>query len=121
MILVMKIIKDKFAHEFSDQTLQYLEKILLCSERMKVLIIDILNYSRLSAEDNNIEIVNLTQLITEIVEDFELRIGEKRAVINIGELPEAEGNKGQLRQAFYNFISNALKFTSNERLPRITI
>lgn len=116
-----KIIKDRHAHELSDQPLHYLEKILSCSDRMKVLIIDILNYSRLSADDNSIEIIDLRNLISDIVEDFELKIGEKRAVIDIGELPAIEGNRGQLRQAFYNFISNALKFTSHERSPRITV
>ncbi len=116
-----RFLKDRNFHELSEEQRHYVEKIILSSQRMKVLIIDILNYSRLSAEDGHFVSVNLQHLFGEIADDFDLKISEKNAIIEIGELPSIEGNKGQLRQVFHNLMSNALKFTSPERIPHIVI
>ena len=100
---------------------KFLEKIIDSSDRMKTLIIDILNYSKLSANDHSIERINLNELVRELIEDFELIIEEKEAVINIGTLPLIEVNKGQIRQVFQNIISNALKFSKTDHSPVINI
>jgi signal transduction histidine kinase len=88
---------------------------------MKTLIVDILTYSRLSADDPNLEVVPLGHLCEEILDDFDLQISEKNAHIQVGDLPSLEGNKGQLRQVFNNLISNALKFTGQRGTPHIVI
>lgn len=116
-----RFLKDKNFHELSDQSKVYVNKIISASQRMKVLIIDILNYSRLSANDHDFELVDLTTLVTEIVDDFDLKISEKDAKVDIGNLPSVEGNKGQLRQVFHNLLSNALKFITIERKPHVVI
>lgn len=100
---------------------KYLDKIIESSKRMKALIIDILNYSRLSAIDTDFELVNLKELFTEFLEDFELAISEKKAKIDIAELPVLQVNKGQIRQAFQNIVSNSLKFSKPAMSPEITI
>jgi two-component system CheB/CheR fusion protein len=116
-----KFLKDRSFGELSDSSKQYLEKIISCSHRMKVLIVDILTYSRLSAGDAGLEQVDLKALCQEILEDFDLKIAEKNASITLGDLGTVQGNKGQLRQVFYNLISNALKFVSGERRPSLSI
>src|SRR5690349_19939648 len=47
-----------------------IQKIIDSSSRMKTLIIDILNYSKLSANDPHWECVDLNEIITELREDF---------------------------------------------------
>lgn len=116
-----KFIKDRAFHELSDQTKQYIEKIITASQRMKVLIVDILNYSKLSASEQNFEAIDLTSLVNEILEDFDLKIIEKNALIQLGTLPTIEANKGQMRQVFNNLISNALKFSKIDNRPEIII
>src|SRR5262249_10914070 len=116
-----KFLQDKHAPEFSGETQQYLGKVMSSAQRMKVLIQDILSYSRLSAENENYEVVELGALIAEVLEDFELRIQETGAVVEVQRLPAVEVNKGQIRQVFYNLISNALKFTKPGVQPHIVI
>jgi two-component system CheB/CheR fusion protein len=116
-----KFLKDRNFHELADEPKQYIEKIILSSQRMKMLIIDILNYSRLSADDGQFQLVNLKDLFDEIEDDFDLVISEKRASLKVGALPSVEGNNGQLRQVFHNLVSNALKFTSPLRDPQIVV
>ncbi|ACU61786.1 sensor histidine kinase [Chitinophaga pinensis] len=100
---------------------QYLEKILKSAERMKTLIIDVLNYSRLSINTGEFLPVALDELVQEILEDFELLIKEKDAQISVAKLPVLDVNKGQIRQMFQNLISNALKFSNPGIRPVIKI
>ena len=98
-----------------------LDKILDATRRMKILIVDVLNYSRLSARDRTLETVDLNKVVNELLEDFELIIFEKKAIFRVGELPFIAGNRGQIRQAFQNLLSNALKFTKADQAPLIEI
>lgn len=100
---------------------KYLEKIIDSAGRMKTLILDVLNYSKLSANDNTFECIDLNEVVNELLEDFELIIQEKEATINAGNLPCIEVNRGQIRQVFQNLISNALKFSKKEQAPVINI
>lgn len=95
---------------------RYVEKIIQSAGRMKTLILDVLNYSKLSANDNIFEEVDLNELVKELLEDFELIIQEKNATVKVDELCTIVANKGQVRQVFQNIISNSLKF-SNRNLP----
>lgn len=116
-----KFLKDKNYDDLSESSKTYIEKIFSSSQRMKLLIVDILTYSKLSADNFLSDKVDLNEIISEIVEDFDLRISEKNAHIDVSGLCVVEGNKGQLRQVFQNLLSNSLKFMSPSRDPRITI
>ncbi|MDB5251839.1 MAG: domain S-box protein, partial [Flaviaesturariibacter sp.] len=105
----------------SEDSQIYLQKVIDASRRMKSLIVDILNYSRLSAGDHNLEWVNMNEMVQELIEDFELVIEETGAEIHSASLPELEVNRGQVRQVFQNILSNALKFRRPGVAPRIDI
>ncbi|MBE7170852.1 MAG: PAS domain-containing protein [Williamsia sp.] len=98
-----------------------LDKIINAAARMRALIIDVLNYSKLSAKDGHFVLTDLNKLIREISEDFELITQEKEARFSIGQLPLLEANPGQLRQVFQNLISNSLKFSRPGIPPLIQI
>lgn len=100
-----QFLKDRNFAELSESARRCVEKIITSSNRMKTLIVDILSYSRLSANDNTVERVPLRELCEEIIDDFDLKISEKKAVVELGDLPEVEANKGQLRQVFNNITS----------------
>jgi PAS domain S-box-containing protein len=99
----------------------YLDKIIGSADRMKSLIIDILNYSRLSADDGEFLPTDLNTVLKELLEDFELLIADKKATILYQNLPVAEVIRGQIRQVFQNLISNALKFSKDDVPPVIEI
>lgn len=115
------ILKKKHFAEFSEMAGAYLEKIISSSGRMSSLITDILDYSRLSGNDNVFELIHLKPLVTQLLDDFEILIKEKNATVIVEELPSIYANPGQLRQVFQNLISNALKFSKKDISPFITI
>jgi signal transduction histidine kinase len=85
---------------------------------MKALIIDILNYSRLSGENGDFSPTDLNSVLKDLLEDFELLIADKSAKILNHGIPVLEVNRGQMRQVFQNLVSNALKF-SKEGVPPV--
>ncbi|RRB00826.1 sensor histidine kinase [Larkinella rosea] len=116
-----EILKDRHLGELPADSVKYLEKIIDSSNRMRTMIIDILSYSRLSTQNDSYEIMDLTDIVHEVLKDFELRIQEQKARVVVGRLPELEVNPGQIRQVFQNLISNALKFSRSDQPPVIEI
>ncbi|RYY19856.1 MAG: hypothetical protein EOO04_21140, partial [Chitinophagaceae bacterium] len=96
-------------------------KINMASERMSLLIKDLLNYSKLLKADSQFEKVNLEDILKAVLIDFEVKIQEKKAVITFDKLPEISGVKLQMNQLFYNLLGNALKFSIPGQPPVITI
>lgn len=102
-----------------DLSKKYHDKINQSSGRMKQLIQDMLNFSRISnSEDAFIE-TDLNHILENLIIDFELLLKEKDAQINYPSLPTVDGIPLQLSQLFANIINNSLKYT--ERKPVITI
>lgn len=113
------IIRDKYLHGVSGaQT--YMNKVIASTERMRSLINDLLNYSKLSVE-SSFKMTSLKEIVDETIADLELSIEEKSAKLFVGELPSAEVIPGQMRQVFQNILSNALKFSKTDIAPTITI
>lgn len=115
------LMHEKFGHSMPEEARHYLGRIIDSARRMKTLIVDILNYSRLSSLDHHFELVELNALVSDVLEDFELIIQEKNALIQVDRLPSICINRGQIRQVFQNIISNALKFVKPGEAPWIHI
>jgi len=116
-----KMLQGNFSDQLSTPASVYLQKIVASSERMRVLINDILSFSRLSANDTRYELTDLNLLTKELLKDFEVLLEEKKAKITIEDLPAIEVNPGQIRQVLQNIISNALKFSKWNVPPVISI
>ena len=93
-------------------------KINASTARMSTLINDLLSLSSIS-EKVNFETVDLNKVIRQTLEDLEMRIADKSAIIEVDELPLVQGVDSYLLQLFLNLISNSLKF--NNHTPHIKI
>lgn len=102
-------------------TALYLRKVKQSAIRMSDLIRDLISYSRLELGENAFLPVDLNQIVTNVIEDFELLIRDKNATIEVDELPVIDAVPLQMNQLFYNLIGNALKFSGTEGDSRVTI
>jgi two-component system CheB/CheR fusion protein len=109
------VIEAKYASHLGDGN-NYLQKIIHSSIRMRSLITNVLNFSKLSADNGIFERTNINALILEIIDDFEILIREKNATVEVDRIPVIDAIPGQIRQVFQNIISNSLKF-SKENVP----
>ncbi len=90
------------------------------SDRMRILIEDLLAFSRVSREPQH-KTVDLDRLIKEVLFDLDTTIQEKQASLKIDALPSIAGDELQLRQLFQNLLSNALKFSREGVRPEISV
>ncbi len=97
------------------------ERIENATERMGNLIDDLLLYSHVSQQPLEMESVDLNEKMEQVLEDLELAISEKKAVLNIANLPVVKGYTRPLQQLFQNLISNALKYSKKNISPQIDI
>ncbi|MCK7554348.1 PAS domain-containing protein [Chitinophaga sedimenti] len=116
-----KLVKDRHNGDLPDDTHLYLDKIMQSARRMKALVINILNFSKLSAGHDDFAVTDISQVVREVMEDFEVIIREKNAKIHVQDIPPLVVNKLQVQQVFQNLISNALKFTQPGVTPEVII
>ena len=92
------------------------------ASRMQQLIEDLLSYSRISRSVNIHDDIDLNVVLKEVLNDIEVLIREKEAEIIVDKLPENLSlDKIQMRQLFQNLISNALKFSNKDVIPKVKI
>lgn len=98
---------------------KYFSKISQTAERMSELIRAVLNYSRLSRNDQQFEQVDLQSVLESVLVDFELLIEEKHAQITYDALPVLTAIPLQINQLFSNLIGNSIKFS--DKAPKIEV
>ncbi|OLY93532.1 His Kinase A (phospho-acceptor) domain-containing protein [Cnuella takakiae] len=98
----------------------YVKRIIASSERMRNLINDLLEYSRISGNTQFMP-TDLNQLLQEALSDLEVAIREKEVQVHSSNLPTADVIPGQIRQLFQNLLSNAIKFTRLGVRPQIEV
>lgn len=96
-------------------------KIERATKRMNTLIDDLLTYSSVTRELNFLDVVDLNQVVQAVLEDLELEIQERAAQIATDSLPVINGHARQMQQLFQNLISNALKYSKQGFVPRVSI
>ncbi|MFT3911725.1 MAG: ATP-binding protein [Ferruginibacter sp.] len=116
------IFNDMLGENFHDEQnmRKYQAKIDQSAKRMQELIMDVLNFSRISKSEEAFTQNDLNVIIENLKTDFELLINEKEAVINHEPLPVIPGIALQLSQLFSNLISNSLKYNDKKPLIQIT-
>ena len=99
----------------------FLNRMNKSSERMQHMIRDLLNYSKVSSQQNTQDNVNLNECLNEVLESISLQLEETEGKIEVSELPELQASPLHMHQLFQNLLSNALKFTPADRKPHITV
>jgi signal transduction histidine kinase len=105
------MLENSLGNDINEKSKLYLSKINSASERMLMLIRDILAISQLSKTAVVYERVDLNETLAEILKDFELLIEQKGCVVENETLPTIDAIPVQMNQLFSNLISNAIKFT----------
>ncbi|HEV2012996.1 MAG TPA: HAMP domain-containing protein [Candidatus Dormibacteraeota bacterium] len=83
--------------------------------RMQELINDLLSYSRVGREEVSAKPVDMRIVVDQALDNLQMAIEERSALISSGQLPTVLANHGMLVRLFQNLIGNALKFCKAER------
>ncbi|MCF8369641.1 MAG: PAS domain S-box protein [Bacteroidales bacterium] len=105
----------------SEKGQKNIEKIISASYHMQELIENLLTYSRLGRQTLNIKKINVNDVITEIINKYELDIKGRKITWKINKLHPIYGDPDLIKIVFDNLLSNALKFTSKNEETIIQI
>ncbi|MBK0369082.1 sensor histidine kinase [Flavobacterium agrisoli] len=100
---------------------EYFEKIDASSKRMRVLIDDLLLFSRTNTTKKEVVKANLNDLFQNAKTELNEVITEKKAEINSEKLPKLNVIPYQIEQLFINLIGNSLKYSLDNLAPIIHI
>jgi light-regulated signal transduction histidine kinase (bacteriophytochrome) len=110
----------KYGDQQNPEAMRYIKKAEESTNRMKSLIQDLLEYSRISTRANEFEPISLAEILQRVIENLNHIIGESKTSIDYTELPEVYGDFSQVVQLFQNIIQNAIKYRG-EPNPEIII
>ncbi len=105
----------------SEEAKPYISKIDAAARRMQSIIKELLNYSKITDVKQEFKPTDLSVIFKNILDDFEMVIEEKKAEINVSQLPVIPAIGLYMNQLFYNLVGNALKFSKKDVPPKIEI
>ena len=111
----------KYGEELGSDGQFYLSRMLDAASRMKILMENLLSYSRVSTKTEPFELVDLGLTVEGILSDLEMKIQDVDAQITMMKMPTLNALPTQMQQLFQNLITNALKFIKPNVKPIISI
>ena len=112
-------------HNFSDQldtrSQDYLRRMIKAANRMQMLVVDLLSFSRIGVTGESIRYVNLNDIMRDVLSNLHVAIEESGAQIHVGDLGSICADAAQINRLFQNLMQNAIKFVQNGAVPQISI
>lgn len=116
----VELFKQQYKGRLDDKADSYLSYITQSADRMKVLINDLLDYSRIG-NHKQAETVDCGAMLTDVITDLSVAIGEAGAEVTHDALPVLDAYKTNLKQLFQNLLANAIKFRKKDIAPKIHV
>ncbi len=99
----------------------YVDAIMEGSERLIMLVDDLVTFARARDTSHNVEPVNLNTAWAAATANLSMEIDKSEAKISAEDLPTVAANHSQMMQVFQNIIQNSIKYRHPERRPMIMI
>jgi len=117
----VQIFLENYQKSFDDEAKRICSRISENARMMGQLIDDLLRFSRTAKLPIVRELIDMTALVKQVVEEILAPIEDINYDIEIGELEPATGDISLIRQVWMNLIGNAVKFSRKAEKPHIRI
>jgi PAS domain S-box-containing protein len=119
---MVNLIEEDYQDQLPEELSEPIEHICQATHRLEKLVASVLEYSRISTQENQIEIVDLNLVINEVKQDFAAQISEANGKLVVQDnLPAIIGDKLKVYQILSNITGNAIKYRSDQRPLEIAI
>lgn len=115
------LLEKRYADRLDDKAKTYIHYATDGADRMKAIINDLLDYAQSGARLGKKERVDTAAAVEEMKLLFKRSVEEKNAEIIAEELPVVSGHASVIRRVLQNLISNALKYSHENRSPVIRV
>lgn len=116
----IELLRKQYQGKLDEKADKYFNYILESSDRMKLLIKNLLDYSRIGNK-KELEQVDCNKTLQEVLADLGVAINDANADIQHNPLPVVRGYPTEIKQLFQNLIINAVKFQRKGVAPQIKI
>ena len=116
----VELLQKQYHGKLDEKADKYITFILEASDRMKMLIKNLLDYSQIGRK-KELETVDCDKMLHNVLADLGIAISEAGADIKHDPLPVIYGYPTELKQLFQNLITNAIKFKKEDASPKINI
>jgi PAS domain S-box-containing protein len=117
----LSLLERKYKDQLDEKALQYIDFAVSGAVRMRRIILDLLEYSRVGKQNAQLEWVQLPGVVEEIRQLQRKLIQEKKAEITFQGIETMWTLRPPLLQIMQNLIGNALKYTRPDVSPKISI
>ncbi len=114
-------LEDKEVDNLSEKGILYLNRIKTAASRMRLLIDDLLQFSRTNKSEEVLEVTNMNLILENAKQELAETISEKEAKFTADAIPVMEVIPFQIQQLFINLIGNSLKYSKEGINPIISI
>ena len=115
-----QMLADEYSQQLDDNARQYIRYAVDGAVRMKTLVQDLLQFSRVETQGKPLEPTDADDACAIAIENLAAAIEESAAEVTREPLPSIQADHAQLERLFQNLIGNAIKYRSVEP-PRIHI
>lgn len=115
-----QLLEHHYGKELDERAREYLGFIVDGGQRTRLMIDDLLTYSRVSTKGAEFETFNSEEALRRAIANLDAAISESHASVTSGDLPEVNGDAAQFVRLFQNLIGNGIKFRGREP-PRVHV
>ncbi len=106
----LNLLEKKYGNVFDDKARQYIHFARDGAVRMRHIILDLLDFSRIGKHSDKRKNVDLNEVMKDVLALHRKQIEEKSAHIHVSELPVLSTFRSPILQVFQNLVGNALKY-----------
>jgi PAS domain S-box-containing protein len=112
--------RKRYSHIPDNTGKDYLDRIVSSAQRMRQLLHDLLQLSRMSGKFEPFRTIDLGKIAREAADLFEDEFNKSGGTVEIDNLPIIDADETQMLRLFQNLIGNAVKYR-NEKNPLVLI
>ena len=120
VISYLQLLGKRYGSQLNSDAQEFIGFAVDGSLRMRDLIHDLLDYSRVGRQEHDFEIVDGERTLDAALSNLAVAIRESGARIERDALPEVQGDLSQLTRLWQNILANALKFRG-DKVPHLQI
>lgn len=116
----VQLLERRYKSKLDEEADKWIQYAVDGANRMKMLINDLLRYSRVGTQAKPLEMTNCAEVLRGAIGNLRAAIEEGGAEVTSDELPIVLADGAQLMELFQNLIGNGLKFHGTEP-PRVHV
>jgi signal transduction histidine kinase/DNA-binding LacI/PurR family transcriptional regulator len=117
----LQLLERRYKGQLDEDADEFIAFAVDGAERMRILIDDLLQYSRVTTHGKPFAPTDCTAALDHALSNLKVAVEESGAVVTHGGLPTVLADDVQLPQLFQNLIGNAIKFRKSDTPPQVHV